>query len=187
MENNQDELKKMLEHLESEADKQFLPIVGPEKGRVIIEVINKINPKYILEIGTLFGYSAILICKELGEDAKLVTIELDRETAEIAKDNMEKAGIKANVEIAIGNALQILPTLDYKFDLVFLDAAKEENIEYLRLLENKLHKGSVLIADDAGILSEQMEDYLNYVRSSGKYVSKYVPVGDNGLEISTKL
>ena len=187
MKNNQDKINKMLEHLESEADKKFLPIVGPEKGKIIIEIINKINPKYILEIGTLFGYSAILICKELGEDARLITIEFDPEAAEIAKENMEKAGITANVEIVIGDALKILPGLKYKFDLVFLDATKKENIEYLKLLENKLHEGSVLIADDAGVMPEQMEDYLNYVRFSGKYESKYVPVGDNGLEVSTKL
>jgi predicted O-methyltransferase YrrM len=76
---------------------------------------------------------------------------------------------------------------DSEFDLVFLDADKKENMDYLRLIENKLHKGSILIADDAGVLADKMEDYLSYVRISGKYESEYVPVDYDGMEISIKL
>jgi predicted O-methyltransferase YrrM len=60
-------------------------------------------------------------------------------------------------------------------------------MEYLRLVENKLHKGAVVVADNAGIFAGQMRDYLSYVRTSGKYRSRYVPVGEDGLEISVKL
>jgi len=187
MENNLNKLDKVLKEMELLAEKELSPIVGPEKGKIIIKIIDEIKPKYILEIGTLFGYSAILMGNKLGEDARLITIEVDREEAEIARGNIERAGITADVDILVGNALDILPKLNNKFDLVFLDAVKEDNINYLRLIEKKLHKGSVLIADNADMMAYQMEDYLDYVRSSGKYESKYIAVADDGLEISTKL
>jgi predicted O-methyltransferase YrrM len=71
--------------------------------------------------------------------------------------------------------------------LVFIDADKKEYLKYLRLIEGKLHKGSVVVADNAGIFADQMEDYLDYVRSSGNYESKLVSVGEDGLELSVKL
>jgi predicted O-methyltransferase YrrM len=77
--------------------------------------------------------------------------------------------------------------LQGQFDLVFIDAEKKEYIDYLRLVERKLHKGSVVVADNAGIFADQMRQYLDYVRSSGKYRSKYVPVEEDGLEVSVKL
>lgn len=177
----------ILREMEETAKRKFLPIVGPEKGKIIIDVIRQFKPKNILEIGTLLGYSAILIGKELSGDARLTTIEMDREEAETARENMQRAGILPNVDILVGDALMILPTLKGEFDLVFFDAAKEENMEYLTLIEKKLHRQSVLLADNAGLLADKMEDYLNYVRTSGKYKSKYFSVGQDGLEISVKI
>jgi predicted O-methyltransferase YrrM len=74
-----------------------------------------------------------------------------------------------------------------KFDMVFIDAAKEEYFDYLKLMEKKLHKGSVIVADNAGIFADQMKEYLDNVRSSGKYTSKYMPFGEDGVEVSVKL
>jgi predicted O-methyltransferase YrrM len=71
--------------------------------------------------------------------------------------------------------------------MVFIDADKTEYLDYLRLAEDKLHKGSVVVADNAGIFADQMKDYVDYVRSSGRYSSEYVPVGEDGLEVSVKL
>ncbi len=87
----------------------------------------------------------------------------------------------------VGNALNILPNLEGEFDLVFIDASKKEYIKYLKLIEDKLHKESVLVADNAGSFAEQMKDYLQYVRSSKKYKSRFVAVGNDGLEITTKI
>ena len=186
MENNSDKANQILKELEMFARKTHMNIVGPGKGKIIAETINRIKPKCILEIGTLFGYSTILMAKELEPGAKLITIERDQAEAEDAEENLKKAEIVADVEIYMGEALEILPKLRNKFDLVLLDASKSENMDYLRLLEDKLHKGSVLIADDAGIMANQMEDYLKYVRLSGRYESKYVPVEHDGMEISVK-
>ncbi|MFQ6075224.1 MAG: O-methyltransferase [Candidatus Bathyarchaeia archaeon] len=76
--------------------------------------------------------------------------------------------------------------LQGEFDLVFIDANKREYIDYLRLIEDKLHKGSTLVADNAGVFAHAMRNYLDYVRRSGRYKSRYVPAGGDGVEVSTR-
>jgi predicted O-methyltransferase YrrM len=98
-----------------------------------------------------------------------------------------RAEISPKVDVLVGDAKEVIPTLESIFDLVFIDAEKDEYIDYLRLIESKLHVGSVIVADNAGIFADQMKDYLEYVRSSHKYDSRYVQVGEDGLEISVKL
>jgi predicted O-methyltransferase YrrM len=68
-----------------------------------------------------------------------------------------------------------------------LDAGKSEYLDYLRLVEDKIHRDSIIVADNVGVFADQMQDYLSHVRSSGKYTSRYMPVGDDGIEISLRL
>jgi predicted O-methyltransferase YrrM len=178
---------KVLKKIERMAKKEFLPIVGQDKGQVLVEVIHKMSPKRILEVGTLIGYSAILMAKELESDAHLITIEIHADEAKMARENISKAEVEPTIDVIVGDAIEVIPTLKDKFDMVFIDADKTEYLEYLRLVEGKLHQGSVVVADNAGIFADQMKDYLDYVRSSGKYSSKYVPVDEDGLEVSAKL
>jgi len=138
----------------------------------------------VLEVGTLIGYSAILMGKELDREATLTTIEIHKDEASEAQENIKRAEIPPKINVLIGNALEVLPKLEDSYDLVFIDAEKSEYMNYLRLIEDKLHTGSVIVADNAGIFADEMKEYLNYVRSSGKYSSRYVPVGEDGLEIS---
>jgi predicted O-methyltransferase YrrM len=177
----------VLSEIEKLAEGRFLPIVGPAKGMVLVEVVRKTAPKRVLEVGTLIGYSAILIGRQLSSGSQLITIEIHEEEAKAAETNIKKAEISAKVGVLVGDALEILPKLTGKFDLVFIDATKEEYLEYLRSVEPKLHKGNVIVADNAGIFAEQMKDYLDYVRNSGKYRSRFVSVGEDGLEISERL
>jgi predicted O-methyltransferase YrrM len=177
----------ILREIEKRANNEFLPIVGPEKGQVIAEEVRKAKPKRVLEVGTLIGYSAILMGKELDKNSQLITIEIHAEEAETAEENIRKADIPPNVEVITGDALQVIPELKGCFDFVFIDAEKTEYLDYLRLAEDKLRKGTVIVADNAGIFAKQMKDYLDYVRTSEKYDSKYVPVGVDGLEITVKL
>lgn len=179
--------EKVLKEIEKMTKKEFLPIVGPHKGHVLVEAIHKIKPKRVLEVGTLIGYSAILIGKELESKAHLVTIEIHADEAKKARENIRRAEVPPKIDVIVGDALEVIPELTGEFDMVFIDANKSEYLEYLRLAEPKLHKGTVIIADNAGIFADEMRDYLNYVRSSGKYSSKYVPVGEDGLEVSIKL
>jgi len=103
------------------------------------------------------------------------------------RENIKRAEIPPTVDVIVGDAIEVIPTLKGKFDMVFIDADKREYLDYLRLVEDKLHRGSVVVADNAGIFADEMEGYLDHVRSSGNYSSKYIPVGDDGLEVSDKL
>lgn len=177
----------VLTEIEQKARREYHPIVGALRGRVLAKVIRETRPKRVLEIGTNVGYSAILIGKELGSDARITTIEEHADEASEAKKFIRKAGIAPAVEVLSGDAIEILPSLEGKFDLVFIDADKERCLKYLRLIEDKLHKESVIVADNAGTFANLMRDYLDYVRFSGKYRSRYRPAGGDGLEVSVRL
>ena len=177
----------VLRKIEAMAQSEFLPIVGPDKGKILAEAFRKVKPKHVLEVGTLIGYSAILIGKELNETARITTIEIHAKEARAAEQNIERAEIPPKVDVIVGNALDVIPTLENCFDAVFIDAEKTEYLQYLKLMEDKLHEGTVVVADNAGIFANQMHDYLDYVRNSGNYKSKYVQVGEDGVEISIKL
>lgn len=177
----------VLKDIERMSQHQFLPIIGPHKGKILAQTVRRSKPKRVLEIGTLIGDSAVLIRKELDSNAELITIEIHADEAEAAKKNMQKAKLPAKIEVIVGNALKVIPKLKGQFDLVFVDAEKTEYRDYLRPVEDKLHKNSIVEADNAGIFASQMRDYLEYVRTSGKYKSRCIPVGEDGLEISVKL
>ena len=85
------------------------------------------------------------------------------------------------------DAIEVIPTLHGPFDFAFIDAEKTEYLRYLQLAEPKLRSGTIVFADNAGIFADQMSNYLDYVRRSGNYRSRYVQVGDDGVEISVKL
>ncbi|MEM2320785.1 MAG: class I SAM-dependent methyltransferase [Candidatus Bathyarchaeia archaeon] len=162
---------------------ELTPIIaGPVKGRILVEIVREIKPKHVLEIGTFVGYSAILRGK-LENDSQLITIEIDPYVAEIARANVRKAELSAKIKVLVGDALKIISKLEGRFDLVFIDADKRQYLDYLRLIEDKLHKGSFIIADNA----ECAPNYLNYVRQSGKYKSKYILTSADALEVSVKL
>ena len=179
--------EKVLKQIEETAQRQFLPIVGPRKGRILAEEVRKAKPRHVLEVGTLIGYSAILLGKELDGKAEIVTIEIHRGEAKIAGENVVRAKIPPKVTIITGDAVEVIPTLNGPFDFAFIDADKSEYFQYLSLAEDKFHKGTVVVADNAGIFADQMSDYLDYVRNSGRYKSRYVQVSDDGVEISVKL
>jgi predicted O-methyltransferase YrrM len=173
-----DQIPNILRELEQLAKKEGVPSIGPIKGKIISEIIQKYKPTTILEIGTLHGYSAILMTDLLLDyyhDAKLITIEIEKNLADIARKNIGKAGLAHKIEVVCGNALDVIPTLTaYKFDLIFLDAVKSEYLQYLKLIEvNELmKKGSVVIADNVLLYENEMKDYLEYVRNSGRYESQ---------------
>ena len=177
----------ILEEIEAMSEREFLPIIGPDKGKILADAIRKSKPKHVLEVGTLIGYSAILIGKELGADAEITTIEIHAKEAQAAKRNIERAGIPPRVDVIVGDALKVIPILKECFDAIFIDAEKTEYLQYLKLMEDKLHEGTVIVADNAGIFADLMQDYLDYVRNPGKYKSKFVQVGEDGVEISIKL
>jgi predicted O-methyltransferase YrrM len=175
MAKNNEQILSLLRELEQIAKREHLPSIGPIKGKIISDLIKRYKPTKILEIGTLHGYSAILMVDLLFDDGKLITIEIDKNLADIARKNIAKAGLSHKIEVISGNALEVIPTLTgYKFDLIFLDAAKSEYLQYLRLLEEKhlMKKDSVVVADNVILYENEMKDYLEYVRNSDRYKSQ---------------
>jgi len=177
----------VLREIEALSEKRSLPIIGPVKGKYLVDTIKEFKVKDVLEVGTLIGYSAILIALNLPPKGRVVTIEMNPESARLAKENIRKADLADRMEVHIGDALIVIPRIKASFDMVFLDAAKDEYLEYLKLSEDKLKKGGVVFADNVRMSAREMRDYLDYVRNSGRYKSKYIQVSFDGVEISTKL
>ena len=181
---------KVLAEIEETARKEFLPSIGPIKGKIIEDVIKEHKPKKALEIGTLHGYSAILMANiilsgkdgdEYFDDSEydsrktiLVSVEMDQKLADIAKKNIENSKLSEKIQVINGDALEVIPKLKSKFDLIFLDATKSEYLKYLRLIEKHslLNRRAIVIADNVLIYENEMKDYLDYVRNSGKYISR---------------
>ena len=158
------------------------------------EVIEKHNPSTILEVGTNVGYSAIRMGRHLKAGQKLVCVELREELAKTARANIAKAGLSDRIEVVVGDAGKVLPTLKGKLDMVFLDAVKEDYVAYLKSVEGLLHPGSVVVADNVKSHAMEVAAYLDYVRNSGGYASTYREAPSNyghdagdAVEISVRL
>jgi predicted O-methyltransferase YrrM len=193
-------VSRVLRSLEELAEKEFVPSIGPIKGRIITDIIRKYKVKNILEIGTLYGYSAILMAAAVitsSSDGKVVTIELDTSIADIARKNISKAELSDRIDVRVGNALEVISKLDLEFDLLFLDAAKNEYLKYLKLAEKKkiLKEGAIIVADNVEVSKNDMLDYLRYVRNpSGIYKSytiettlEFTPDIKDAIEVSIKV
>ena len=123
-------------------------ICGHEQGRLLSMISHMVNPSQILEIGAFTGYSAICLAEGMKPDGRLHTIEQDDEIAEVASAFFEKAGIADRVVLHVGNALEIIPTLDALFDLVFIDAAKKQYSDYYQAVFSRVKTGGYILVDN---------------------------------------
>lgn len=180
--------EEVLREIEQMSRNRFLPIVGPHKAEVLRSVIREKKPKTVLEVGTLIGYSAIVIASELLKDGMLICMEIDDELANIAIENLARAELLDKVKVLIGDAKELIQQRKEKFDMVFIDAIKEEYLDYLKLAEKNLSKNAVIVADNVKEFADILKDYLDYVRNSGKYTSEYkdVPASGDAMEVSIK-
>ena len=121
---------------------------GHLQGRVLSMFSKMIRPKRILEIGTYTGYSAICLAEGLAEGGKLITIDLNEELEDMVLDYVKRSGFEEKVEFKIGNAMELIPQMDEDWDLVFIDADKENYSNYLDLIFDKLKPGGYVIADN---------------------------------------
>jgi caffeoyl-CoA O-methyltransferase len=177
----------LLHKIEFQAQANHWPIMGPLKGKVLEYFVKRQQPRNVLEIGTLVGYSAILIARNLPKEGKITTVDVDPQIINNAQDNFLQAGIADRVKIRIGDALDVIPSLKGPFNLVFIDADKASYLRYLQLIEPQLTSGSVVIADNIGIFKETVQDYLNYVQNSNKYTSMACDYGFDAVEVSRKI
>jgi predicted O-methyltransferase YrrM len=122
---------------------------GHIQGKLLEMVSRMIKPTRILEIGTYTGYSAICLARGLKNNGILHTIEINAELQELAKRYFQKAGLEKQIIQHTGDALAIIPQIDDLFDLVFIDAAKEDYLNYYYLIFDKVRKGGFILADNA--------------------------------------
>lgn len=121
---------------------------GHFQGKLLEFISLMIKPEFILEIGTFTGYSAICLAKGLKPGGRLITIEINDEITEFAHSYFMKAGIEKKIVQMTGKAQDILPKLDYKFDLVYIDGDKREYCDYYKLALEKVPSGGFIIADN---------------------------------------
>lgn len=161
-----------------------IPVVGRGKGRVIRRLIERWRPQRAIEIGSLLGYSAILIAAALPPRGRLTCVEMNAFLAWLVRANVAEAGLGRKVKVVVGDALRAIPLLPGKFDFVLLDAAKADYLDYLRQLEPKLLRGAVVVADNTGIARREVASYLEYVRGDGRYRSREYDFGEDAMEVS---
>ncbi len=121
---------------------------GHLQGRTLSMFSQMIQPKTILEIGTYTGYSAICLAEGLQENGNLHTIDINEELKSMCERYFEKAGINKQVKLYTGNAMDIIPTIEAEFDLVFIDADKENYSNYFDLIIERMPIGGYIIADN---------------------------------------
>ncbi len=134
---------------------------GHFQGRVLSMISKLVRPKNILEIGTYTGYSALCLAEGMTQDGTLHTIDINEELYDLQRTYFDRSGYGPQIIQHLGNALEIIPTLDMAFDLVFIDADKHNYLNYLELLLPILPSGAVILSDN--------------VLWSGKVVEKVAP------------
>jgi predicted O-methyltransferase YrrM len=141
--------------LEEHANSKMLS--GPVQGKMLELISCMIQPKKILEVGTFTGYSALCLAKGLAPDGELHTIEISKEDAEISRQHFSKSLMSKKIILHEGNALEIIPALKHKWDLVFIDSDKVNYINYYELTLPQLKKGGFMLADNVLFHGEVLE------------------------------
>ena len=166
--------------------------------QVLLSMLSKMcRPNRILEIGTFTGYSAICLAEGLTAEGRLTTIEYNSELEADIVDNLTRAGIRDKINLLIGDALQIIPTLNEEYDIIFIDADKKSYLDYYKLLLPKLSPGGLMIVDNVlwnGKVADlsctdketvNMRTFNDFVRTDDRVTRLMLPVRD-GLYLLMK-
>lgn len=156
---------------------------GHIQGRILAMISKMIKPKYILEIGTYTGYSAICLCEGLEFGGKLITIDINSDMEAINKKYFDKAGLSGKIKKLTGNALEIIPKLDHGLDLVFIDADKTNYANYYDMIFDRLNAGGIILADNvlwSGKVLLEEKDMDDDTKALSKFNEKIM--NDNRVE-----
>lgn len=169
---------------------------GAFQGRVLSMLSKLIQPKSVLEIGTYTGYSALSIAEGLHPQGSIHTIDKNEELFSLQSTYFEKSGYKNQIQQYVGNALTIIPTIEEKFDLVFIDADKSNYIKYFHLIIDKMNAGGIILSDNvlwSGKVVEELDpkdidtkvllDYNKLLNTDDRLETVLLPIRD-GLTIS---
>ena len=140
--------KEELEKIKQKALEEHIPIIMDDTLEVIAKYLKEIEPQKILEIGTAVGYSAMCFSEYLADGGKIDTIERDEERIKEAKVNIKNVGVEEKINIYEGDAVEILPTLNDKYDVVFIDAAKGKYPFFLKEALRMINENGIIFADN---------------------------------------
>lgn len=174
--------------IKEKALEDYIPIIMDDTLIEIEKRMKLVKPIKILEIGTAVGYSAICFSKFLDNEGKIDTIERDGERAEEAKKNIKEMNLEEKINIYIGDAVEILPTLNEKYDMIFIDAAKGKYPFFLKQALRLLSQNGIIFADNILYKGYVMSDYNKHkqrtaVRNLREYISETTENPDLETEI----
>lgn len=148
-----------------------------------LEMISRIaKPLKILEVGTFTGYSAICLAEGLQPGGELHTIELREDDAATAKENFNKAGVSEKIRLHVGNALEIIPTLNHEWDIVFIDADKVNYINYYQAILPKVKKGGLMLADNVLFHGQVLEEEITTKNAKAIHAFNEFVLQDGSVE-----
>ncbi|TBN05529.1 O-methyltransferase [Hyunsoonleella flava] len=193
----------LLQELNRETNQKILQprmLSGHYQGRILSMISKLVNPKYILEIGTYTGYSAICLAEGMQPNGQLHTIDINEELYDFQRKYFDKSGYGQYIIQHVGNALDIIPTLDKTFDLVFIDADKENYARYFEAVIDKLNSGGIILSDNVLWSGKVLEtkfkkedtstpaliEYNKLLKKDKRVETVVLPIRD-GLTISRKL
>jgi predicted O-methyltransferase YrrM len=190
---------KILQELSKETWQKVLNprmLSGAFQGRILSILSKLIQPKVILEIGTYTGYSALCFAEGLTSEGKIITIDKNEELETLQNKYFEKSGFRNQITQKVGNALEIIPTLNEQFDLVFMDADKSNYINYFHLIIDKMKSGGIILSDNvlwSGKIIEELDpkdidtkillEYNKLLNTDNRLETVLLPIRD-GLTIS---
>jgi len=169
---------------------------GGYQGRILSMISKLIRPKTILEIGTYTGYSALCLAEGMQKNGTLFTIDKNEELEDFAKKYFDQSAFNGQIRQLVGNALDIIPALNEKFDLVFIDADKSNYTTYFKMIIGKMNSGGVILSDNvlwSGKVVEEIEpndkdtqallEYNELLNNDDRIETILLPIRD-GLSIS---
>lgn len=159
---------------------------GAFQGRLLSMISKLTNPKTILEIGTYTGYSALCLAEGLQQNGTIHTIDKNEELEELQTTYFQKSTYKNQIRQYVGNAIDIIPEINEKFDLVFIDADKSNYINYFHLIINKMNKGGIILSDNV-LWSGKVVEELHPKDIDTKILLEYNQLLNNDTRLETVL
>lgn len=180
--------KKEISIIKKKALEDKVPIIMDDTLEVVAKILTEIKPNKILEIGTAVGYSAICFSEYVQENGKIDTIERDTERVKEARENIKRAEVEDKINIYEGDAVEILPTLNDEYDVVFIDAAKGKYPFFLNQALRMIKQGGVIIADNVLYKGYVMSDYNKHKqRTAVRNLREYIAEITNNAKLETEI
>jgi len=201
LENSCEPENELLKHINRETHlKVSMPrmLSGHYQGKLLSMISKMINPERILEIGTFTGYATLCLAEGLSENGRIYTIDINLELEDMVRSNFKKSELDSKIMYQIGDAKEIIPTLNETFDLVFIDADKKNNATYYDMIIDKVRSGGLILVDNVlwsgKVLNEGVSDQktsfiskFNEMVSSDQRIEKLIlPVRDGLFLIRKK-